>query len=67
MKHESWGLFGGSSFATAEPVWSYTEKTTTKTPITASGWICPRCQTVHAPSVKRCDCPAPTESNNVGG
>ena len=21
------------------------------------GWICPRCEAVHAPSVKRCGCP----------
>lgn len=59
MKHASWGLFGGSSFETDPILWSTQTITTTKTPIAASGWICPRCQAVHAPSVKRCDCPAP--------
>jgi hypothetical protein len=62
MKRESWGLFGGSLFESTEPVWSYTKKVTTKTPIAAIGWVCPRCQVVHAPHVSRCDCPPPTET-----
>jgi hypothetical protein len=62
MKRESWGLFGGSSFQTAEPVWIHKTKTVTKTPIAAIGWVCPRCQAVHAPHVGRCDCPPPTET-----
>lgn len=27
-------------------------------PILATGWLCPRCQVVHAPSVQRCTCQA---------
>lgn len=30
---------------------------TTSLPVDAIGWICPRCQRVHAPSVKGCACP----------
>ena len=24
------------------------------------GWLCPRCGTIHAPHVEKCDCPPPT-------
>lgn len=28
-------------------------------PVQPQGWECPRCHTIHAPSVKRCDCQEP--------
>ena len=27
---------------------------------TSNGWLCPRCQTVNAPHVLKCDCPPPS-------
>lgn len=32
----------------------------TRTDVASLGWECPRCRTIHAPWVSRCDCPAPT-------
>lgn len=63
MRREGWDWFGGWSTELSDPPLWVTKKTvTTKTPIAASGWICPRCQAVHAPHVRRCDCPPPTET-----
>lgn len=31
-----------------------------------SGWVCPRCQTVHAPHVDKCDCKPKQDSASVG-
>lgn len=30
------------------------------------GWICPRCETVHAPHVDKCDCEPKRDSASVG-